>query len=1055
MRPPAPRGPRGRKRTAFFAAAALVLAAAPSRAQIPGELDRRPLASIVIDGDGGVLDPSALELPVGAPVDRAALRALVQRLLASGRWADVQVEVAPEGRGVRVFVRLTPRALLTRIDVFGNSVVDTSDLLRELHLSAGMELDPGALGTFDAKARALYAERGYEQARLEHELRDTDDPARKVLILRIAEGAPTRIRRVVLDGDPLPARWSTRRTLGVAEGDVLEARTLEDALQAGEAELRAEGWLEAALGPFEIRRSEAGVDVVVRSRIGPRYELAIRGNEPFSRSAIEETLSLGDERLVAGAEATLAARVEDFYRRRGFPDARVRVWRGAPDEAATDREAFDPTLLGQRRRGRVTTAYAPERAALRVEIRPGVPLVVLSRRYPGAAHFEGSFLDNQIATYLQEIVDESGLFDPVDVFDADQLLGPRSVPRIQAPPLDVDPKSIWFESAYERAVEHIRELYEAEGFLDARVGPARLQIVAAADARPSADPRARRTRAIVEVPVVEGPRTMLHGLELRGERALDARTIAEASRLVDGQPFSYLALERAKGRIEALYRDRGYFYARLTSEVRFSRDRTRATVLLRIEERYEVHVGEILVRGATQTRERLIRRMIPMAEGDLLTPGILRATQERLLALGVFNGVNVAPQDEDLPGVVKPIEITISERRPQYIDFRAGISTGQGLRFGAEYGYRNLFGTGLSLTLGARFGYQFIFLDEIVERRYKALALEDRLERRVNVTLGIPYIGLPNVRASLTVAHIRENARNFGMDRNAIDLSFWWRPIRPLSFQWINGVENNDVDILDGLDYQRLLEEVVDNVRLRNLLRVPEGSSTLIASQLVVGLDRRDNPFNPTRGYLLTGSAEWARTLRTEVITNAMGEETQFFSHHLRIQGSASGYVPLGAQKRFVVAMQLKLGRVIHLERGSDTYPNRQFYLGGVDTIRGYLQDALIPQDVADELARDPDLSAGPRGAIQGGDVFMVLRGELRFPITSSLSGGAFVDLGNSWRDARPGTLEPWNLRPTAGLGLRIGTPVGPISLDYGILLLRREELAEPFGSFHFSIGLF
>jgi outer membrane protein assembly factor BamA len=220
---------------------------------------------------------------------------------------------------------------------------------------------------------------------------------------------------------------------------------------------------------------------------------------------------------------------------------------------------------------------------------------------------------------------------------------------------------------------------------------------------------------------------------------------------------------------------------------------------------------------------------------------------------------------------------------------------------------------------------------------------------------------------------------------------------------------------------------------------------------VTLSYDRRENPFSPKRGFVLSGNLEWARTLTTEADATR-GDGTRFLSHHLRLIGSATGYVPMGDRDRFVFAAQLKLGRVVHLQPSSETYPNRQFFLGGIDTVRGYLQDALIPQDVADEVPTNPDILVG---ALQGGDVYMVLRGELRFPIAGSLRGGVFVDLGNSWRAVDFGTLEPWNLRPTAGFGLRIATPVGPIALDYGILVLRRELLNEPFGSFHFSIGLF
>ncbi|MCA9582594.1 MAG: BamA/TamA family outer membrane protein, partial [Myxococcales bacterium] len=128
------------------------------------------------------------------------------------------------------------------------------------------------------------------------------------------------------------------------------------------------------------------------------------------------------------------------------------------------------------------------------------------------------------------------------------------------------------------------------------------------------------------------------------------------------------------------------------------------------------------------------------------------------------------------------------------------------------------------------------------------------------------------------------------------------------------------------------------------------------------------------------------------------------------------------------------------------------FYLGGVDTIRGYLQDALIPQDVAERVIGD--LALSPNQVARAADAFALLRAELRFPIVGNLQGGVFTDVGNAWADPTR-LLEDFTLRPTAGAGLRYATPVGPLAIDYGILLHRRRALDEGFGAFHFSIGLF
>jgi outer membrane protein assembly factor BamA len=227
---------------------------------------------------------------------------------------------------------------------------------------------------------------------------------------------------------------------------------------------------------------------------------------------------------------------------------------------------------------------------------------------------------------------------------------------------------------------------------------------------------------------------------------------------------------------------------------------------------------------------------------------------------------------------------------------------------------------------------------------------------------------------------------------------------------------------------------------------VPEGTSTLVALRESISYDERDSAFTPTRGFFVSTTAELARTLSTEQPVE-LQDEAPFRSRFLKLSATGSGYVPL--MEGLVFAAQARIGRIFHLTADSKTYPNRAFFLGGVDTLRGYFQDELIPQDIAD-IADD---NFDPNSVVRSGDAFVLLRAELRFPIYRELQGGVFTDTGNLWADAA--NLDPLSLRPTGGAGLRLATPVGPIALDYGVLFLRRRELGEPFGTLHFSIGLF
>jgi len=301
-----------------------------------------------------------------------------------------------------------------------------------------------------------------------------------------------------------------------------------------------------------------------------------------------------------------------------------------------------------------------------------------------------------------------------------------------------------------------------------------------------------------------------------------------------------------------------------------------------------------------------------------------------------------------------------------------------------------------------------------------------------------------------------------------------WRPDRRLTVTGTTELENNDVDLFveSSLDE---LRQTIDDPRLQQLLRVPEGSSTLVALGPSLSVDFRDSPFNPTRGFFMSLAGEWDRTLVSErfpVFDDSdppqVVDTFAFFSNFLKLSATANGYVPI--TDGVVWAVQGRWGRIIHLDPDSETYPNRAFFLGGVNTMRGYLQDAMFPQDRAEEILADRNqancriVDAGgelPEGEVcqtpdnttRNADTFLLFRTELRFPLFGNVRGGVFLDLGNLWLD--PFAVDITQLRPNVGLGLRVNTPVGPLAFDYGFNVARRQALGENLGAFHFSIGVF
>lgn len=982
----------------------------------------------VVDAQG---TPLAVELPIepGDFATRDTLRSLTLSLLQNGQWSNAQLFLRESPRGSVLRVELTPKARVFRIEVNGAEALSESQVARALRLAEGSVVDESRLMRAETLLIEEYERLGYAQATARLFLRDTDEPQDKVLVIELLEGPQTEIAEVLIVGDEVPRRARLRSFLELSSGDAyLPSAVQESEIRAIER-LKSVGYLEARFELDDLRReSPSEVTLIFRLRLGPRYEVRITGTEAAPELDREDFVDL----VLEGGEplrnplSPLERRLASVVVRHGYPEASVRV---LPVQPREPEPGYDAVLL--------------------VDFSLGPKVLIERVVFDGESHFEEGHLREQFDAALTEANDVGSSLELVDEHDVNELLGGGDGMRRVERPLPTTPTGVWHEPSMEFATNHLQELFRAEGYLSAEVGPA---VLVAPEHGQSED---LVQRSEVRVPIRQGPRTRLFGVRLEGNEALTDEEVLIASDFERSQPFSYLALEHAEDAIEDAYQARGYYYARVSSELSFSANGTRVQISFSIDEQSEVRVREVLIAGADRTRQRLIRRVAGIEEGQLLTPEALRSAQDRLLDLGIFAGVHVTPQDPDVADPNKPVMLLVTERRTQALDGSIGLSTAQGARGALEYSVHNISGLALEASARVQLGYQFFFIDSVLESRYENLRVLDQLERRVVLSLAAPYIGIPNVRASLSLSHIRENERNFGLDSNTLDLTFRWRALRFLSLSLSGGLENNAIDILGEQSYRELLEETSD-LRLRGLLRVPEGETTLVSTEVTATLDRRDSPFVPTRGYYAALSFEWARTVRDNVVDSA-GDEEVFSSNHFRFQLSTSAYVPLG--RSWVFAAQLRFGRMIHLTNRSQSYPNRKFFLGGVDTVRGYLQDSLVPQDIADEICdprTDTECMLGadfnPNAVVQGGDVFLSVRGELRFPIYSSLRGGLFVDFGNTWVDPTKLSLR---LRPSAGIGIRISTPVGPIAFDYGFLLARREFLGEPIGSFHFSIGLF
>jgi len=188
--------------------------------------------------------------------------------------------------------------------------------------------------------------------------------------------------------------------------------------------------------------------------------------------------------------------------------------------------------------------------------------------------------------------------------------------------------------------------------------------------------------------------------------------------------------------------------------------------------------------------------------------------------------------------------------------------------------------------------------------------------------------------------------------------------------------------------------------------------------------DTRDNPLLSRKGHVVgIELAEQGLFWRTEVRW-AKGMLSGAFAH------------PVSDQTVLAGKAKVELMRPV---RGEKVTPvEDRFYLGGPTSVRGWPRRMLSPRSSTD--IRTPI----------GGDAALEMATEVRREIWGPFGLALFCDAGFVW--GKPSQIVLGDLLPSAGFGVRIITPVGPIRTDFG-WQLRRNPFGETPWDWHFSIG--
>ncbi len=106
-----------------------------------------------------------------------------------------------------------------------------------------------------------------------------------------------------------------------------------------------------------------------------------------------------------------------------------------------------------------------------------------------------------------------------------------------------------------------------------------------------------------------------------------------------------------------------------------------------------VHIGRVIITGNTKTLDKVIRRELKLAEGDLFSSTRLEQSTNNLRKLDYFEDVEITPTDTEQTDIMN-LNVKVKEKLTGAISLGGGYSSDDGLFTSGEISQRNLFGTG-------------------------------------------------------------------------------------------------------------------------------------------------------------------------------------------------------------------------------------------------------------------------------------------------------------------------------------------------------------------------
>jgi len=536
------------------------------------------------------------------------------------------------------------------------------------------------------------------------------------------------------------------------------------------------------------------------------------------------------------------------------------------------------------------------------------------------------------------------------------------------------------EVQLEQDLDKIREYYQDHGFIDVEIKDVRKE-------------RTEKGPMIITIVISEGPQYHVRKLTITGYQHTTEPKVRTLLKMKEGSVYSPKQLRDDAKAVADAYGSGGYVDLVITPE-----GTPAGTGLIdvhyTIEESVRSFVNRVNIEGNTRTKDKVIRREVLVAPGDVFNTVRVDTTKKRLENLGYFAKVETYPEDTDIPGR-KDLTILVQEKRTGSLSFGGGFSTVDKLVGFVEltqgnfdlFNWPSFTGGGEKFRLRLQYG---------TERKDFLLTITEPyfLDRRLALT-GQAFYNEANYLSA------DYDQRNYGF---SLDLR---KPINAYMYGTL-GYTLQNVEIFN----------VASSSPEFILTQSGTFTESKVFSSLV--LDTRDNPLLSRRGQRITFSPA--------IAGGFLGGDTQIYG--LDLEGSQYFHLP----KDTILLLNGEIATVSQWGSGSEVPIFERLFLGGSNNLRGFPFREVGPQQ---------------NGEPVGGQSMARATLEWTFPIIEKARGALFYDTG--FVNTSEWSFGFNHMASDVGVGLRLDLPIGPLRLDYGYPVMRDGYNGG--GHFNFNVG--